>query len=384
MKNNDLHPGQILKQLYIDPNHLSVKDLSKQLDMKYATLSKVIKGQQSITSELSLKLAHRFSTSPEFWLTLQMNFDQNDKSRGTDDPFYQLMKISGDAILKLFGIQSNNDYEPRAIVLKEKRLYPDIIAFPKNKDQDIVMIEFQGYKEPMMRYIMASKISMMCTQEDYTGPVLGAIVYTDKAFKKASLPFSIESQSGKSYLKGQFIEIDLSEYTEQELVDIDEQLIILAPFTLAKNYPKDEYSQRCRQWKKQIDQLFSQKTVEQVTNILSLFILDRQRNMSRKEVENMFHFDISNTRVGKELLKEGEKKGKKEGKIEGEKKAALKLIAKQMAKKFDMSIRSILPRLRPLQTNDIMDLGENILSMNTFDEAYQWINNRKKLIRMGT
>ena len=313
-----------------------------------------------------------------------MNFDQNDKSRGTDDPFYQLMKISGDAILKLFGIQSNNDYEPRAIVLKEKRLYPDIIAFPKNKDQDIVMIEFQGYKEPMMRYIMASKISMMCTQEDYTGPVLGAIVYTDKAFKKASLPFSIESQSGKSYLKGQFIEIDLSEYTEQELVDIDEQLIILAPFTLAKNYPKDEYSQRCRQWKKQIDQLFSQKTVEQVTNILSLFILDRQRNMSRKEVENMFHFDISNTRVGKELLKEGEKKGKKEGKIEGEKKAALKLIAKQMAKKFDMSIRSILPRLRPLQTNDIMDLGENILSMNTFDEAYQWINNRKKLIRMGT
>ena len=59
MKNNDLHPGQILKQLYIDPNHLSVKDLSKQLDMKYARLSKVIKGQQSITSELSLKLADK-------------------------------------------------------------------------------------------------------------------------------------------------------------------------------------------------------------------------------------------------------------------------------------------------------------------------------------
>jgi len=31
-----------------------------------------------------------------------------------------------------------------------------------------------------------------------------------------------------------------------------------------------------------------------------------------------------------------------------------------------------------------MDLGEHILSMNTFDEAYQWITNRKKLIRMGT
>jgi hypothetical protein len=29
----------------------------------------------------------------------------------------------GDVMLKLIGVESNNEYQPRAIVLKEKRLY---------------------------------------------------------------------------------------------------------------------------------------------------------------------------------------------------------------------------------------------------------------------
>ena len=124
-------------------------------------------------------------------------------------------------MLKLIGVKSNNEYQPRAIVFKEKRLYPDIVAFPKNKDREIVMIEFQGYKEPMMRYIIASKISMMCTQEQYTGPILGAIVYTDTEYMNVSLPYSIQSQCGKSWIKGEFIEIDLSQFTEKDLTDID-------------------------------------------------------------------------------------------------------------------------------------------------------------------
>jgi len=383
MKKISMHPGQILKKVYMEPQNISVKELSDLLHMNQPALSRLIKGQQSVTSDLALKLSHIFTTTPDFWLSLQVHYDLSDQSRGTDDPFYKLMKISGDAMLKLIGIQSNNDYEPRAIVLKEKRLYPDIVLYPKDKTREIVMIEFQGYKEPMMRYIMSSKITMMCTQENYTGPILGAIVYTDGIYKKAALPFNIKSQSNQFWIKGQFIEIDLSRYTEKDLIAIDKQLVVLAPFTLPKNYPKDDYIRKCREWKKQIDHTYSQKSVYEVINIISLFILDRQRHMSRKEVQSMFNFDISQTLVGQELLDEGEKKGEKKGEKRGEKNAATRLTAKLMAKKFDMSIRRILPRLYPLRTVDIMDLGENILSMNTFDEAYQWINNRKKLIKMG-
>ena len=56
-------------------------------------------------------------------------------------------------------------------------------------------------------------------------------VYTDTEYMNVSLPFSIQSQCGKSWIKGEFIEIDLSQFTEKDLTDIDEQLILLAPFT---------------------------------------------------------------------------------------------------------------------------------------------------------
>jgi len=387
MLNNVLHPGLILNQLFMEPRKISIKELSKQFDMNQSRLSRFIKGKQSITSELSLKLANLFQTKPEFWITLQANYDQSEKFRGTDDPFYKLMKISGDAILKLIGIQSYKDYETRAIVLKEIRLKPDIVVYPKDPDHETVMIEFQGYKEPMMRYLMASKMALMCAQEQYTGPILGAIVYTDKKYKDASLPFSIQSESGKSYIQGEFIEIVLSSYTEEQLIEIDEKLVILAPFTLPKNYPKDKYAQKYRQWRKRIDQLFSEETVHEITNILSLFIMDRQRNMTLKEINAMYNFNIADTTIGREIKNEGKIEGKiegeKEGEKKGEKKAAIKLIAKQMARKFDINLRRIMPRLKPLRTDDLMELGEHILSMTSFEDAFQWINNRKKMIKMA-
>ena len=69
---------------------------------------------------------------------------------------------------------------------------------------------------------------------------------------------------------------------------------------------------------------------------------------------------------------------------EGERLAAKKLIAKLMAKKFNINLKRVMPRLNPLRTNDIMELGEYILAMNTFDDANQWINARKKQIKMMT
>jgi len=338
----------------------------------------------SITYDLSVRLADIFHTSPEFWVILQVQYDESEKSRGTDFPFYQLMTIMGDAMLKLIGVQSNNEYQARAIVLKEKKLYPDIVAFPKNKDREIVMIEFQGYKEPMMRYIMASKITMMSINEQYTGHILGAIVYTDSEYMKASLPYTIQSQCGKSWIKGEFIEIDLSQFSEKDLTDIDEKLIVLAPFTLPKNYPKNKYIQKCRQWKKKIDQIYTDETVYRITDLLSLLILDRQRNMDRKEIQAMFNFDISQTKVGQELFEEGKIEGEKKGKKKGEKKAAKKLIAKLLSKKFNIQLRRIMPRLEPLRTKDMMELGEHLLTMNSFEDAFQWINNRKQMIKMAT
>ena len=53
---------------------------------------------------------------------------QEHKHRGTDQPFLRLMEISGSAILKPLGIPAAEaaDYRFRSVVLKEKRLEPDV------------------------------------------------------------------------------------------------------------------------------------------------------------------------------------------------------------------------------------------------------------------
>jgi len=48
--------------------------------------------------DLSLKLADIFQTPPEFWALLQLQYDESEKSRGTNCPFYQLMTIMDDAM----------------------------------------------------------------------------------------------------------------------------------------------------------------------------------------------------------------------------------------------------------------------------------------------
>jgi hypothetical protein len=42
-----------------------------------------------------------------------------------------------------------------------------------------------------------------------------------------------------------------------------------------------------------------------------------------------------------------------------------------------------MSRLEPLRTIDMVELAKLLLTMNQYDEAYQWIDNRKKMIKMA-
>jgi len=55
MNTQSMHPGQILKTKFIDPEQISTKDIAEQLDISTQKLSKIIKGKQSITQKLSYR-----------------------------------------------------------------------------------------------------------------------------------------------------------------------------------------------------------------------------------------------------------------------------------------------------------------------------------------
>ena len=83
--------------------------------------------------------------------------------RGTDEAFFGLIKVSGKAVLKLIGIDPEDaqNYNFKSIVLKEKKLVPDIVGFPVlENNQQKVFIEFQAYEYPFIKYNIVSKALM--------------------------------------------------------------------------------------------------------------------------------------------------------------------------------------------------------------------------------
>ena len=73
---NPAHPGEILKELIIEPLALIVTDVSAHLNISRKTLSKVLNARGAITPEMALRLELAFSKpSAEHWLRLQNAYD---------------------------------------------------------------------------------------------------------------------------------------------------------------------------------------------------------------------------------------------------------------------------------------------------------------------
>lgn len=73
---NPAHPGEILKELVLEPMTLTVTEAAKHLRVSRKTLSKVLNGRGAITPEMALRLELAFAKpSAEHWLRLQNAYD---------------------------------------------------------------------------------------------------------------------------------------------------------------------------------------------------------------------------------------------------------------------------------------------------------------------
>jgi addiction module HigA family antidote len=69
------HPGQVLRELCIEPLGLSVTEAAEGLGVTRKTLSAVLNGRAGISPEMALRLSIAFDTSPESWLNQQTQYD---------------------------------------------------------------------------------------------------------------------------------------------------------------------------------------------------------------------------------------------------------------------------------------------------------------------
>lgn len=68
------HPGYYVKEI-IEESGLTQEDFAKRLDTTPKNLSCLIRGEQSLSTDIALKLSRMLGTSVEYWLNLQKNYD---------------------------------------------------------------------------------------------------------------------------------------------------------------------------------------------------------------------------------------------------------------------------------------------------------------------
>lgn len=82
---NPPHPGEIIRELCIEPLGLSVTDTAKGLGVSRKTLSAILNGRAGISPEMAIRLSIAFGTSAESWLNQQSQYDLWQAEQQRDD-----------------------------------------------------------------------------------------------------------------------------------------------------------------------------------------------------------------------------------------------------------------------------------------------------------
>lgn len=69
------HPGDILKHEFLDPLGVSAIGLANAIGVPRTRIERLIKESTGVTPDTALRLSKAFGTTPEFWLSLQLNYD---------------------------------------------------------------------------------------------------------------------------------------------------------------------------------------------------------------------------------------------------------------------------------------------------------------------
>ena len=72
---NPPHPGEFIRETYIEPFDVSVRSLAESLGVSPSTLARIVSMRSAISPEMALRLSKALGRSPESWLAMQHNYD---------------------------------------------------------------------------------------------------------------------------------------------------------------------------------------------------------------------------------------------------------------------------------------------------------------------
>lgn len=81
---NPMHPGEVLKELYLDPLDMGAIAFARRLNVPRTRIERLVKGVTSMTPDTALRLARVFNTMPVYWMNMQTNYDMRIAAKEID------------------------------------------------------------------------------------------------------------------------------------------------------------------------------------------------------------------------------------------------------------------------------------------------------------
>ena len=71
---NPAHPGEVLKEAYLDPLEMSVTEFARRIGISRKCASEFVNKRAGMSVEMAHRLAKATDTTAEFWLTMQVQY----------------------------------------------------------------------------------------------------------------------------------------------------------------------------------------------------------------------------------------------------------------------------------------------------------------------
>ncbi len=72
---NPAHPGEVIRDLCIDPLGLSVTAAASGLGVSRKALSELLNGHSGVSPDMAIRLEKAFGSTAETWLQMQLQYD---------------------------------------------------------------------------------------------------------------------------------------------------------------------------------------------------------------------------------------------------------------------------------------------------------------------
>ena len=70
-----IHPGEILQEEFLKPMGISCNRLARDICVPAMRINQIIRGEEGISADIALRLAHFFGMSVEFWTGIQTHYE---------------------------------------------------------------------------------------------------------------------------------------------------------------------------------------------------------------------------------------------------------------------------------------------------------------------